>query len=446
MADNKIQSRNVIGFVTVLVLFLALTGTARLLEASENQTGEFWRLYWYEDGVEHGNPKFNSRFRVNDPASVLHPTYGKRIETRANGMMQILMEEDLSLLSSAELYLEIWGGHPGTANKRVTVNGRGTYSIPDTGTEKGHCAHVYPTLQLSITDLVNGYNALQFACDKGSSFWGHFIVENACLRAGLKPNHPSLEEQGFSDFQASINIEPSPENEETFALSLECSQSPHPEIQRVDYIGYYNGYDENGNGATCDWHGMTKKRAPLAILGTVKESPYRLEWDTRMLPSQTGIKVKAIVYFKNNEQIIYEAPPITDLQIPERNNEDVALYPCENFPTPFWSRANRLKTAEIHLDCAPSAIKHAQLHTVVWDGGRGGVTDYFKLNGHPLPVAGEGRHDVLYTIIDIDPTLLMEGSNQIELLSNTDHHGIEILLPGPALMIRRAKQSAAIKN
>ncbi|MCL4176819.1 MAG: hypothetical protein KJ072_03615 [Verrucomicrobia bacterium] len=39
-------------------------------------------------------------------------------------MMLIKAEEDLFLLTAAEFYCEAWGGHPGTANKWITGNGR----------------------------------------------------------------------------------------------------------------------------------------------------------------------------------------------------------------------------------------------------------------------------------------------------------------------------------
>ena len=75
------------------------------------------------------------------------------------------------------------------------------------------------------------------------------------------------------------------------------------------------------------------------------------------------------------------------------------------------------------------------------DGGAGDHKTPFTLNGHPLPVAGKGRHDVLYRVLDVDPAILKRGANEIALVSDTEHHDIEVLLPGPALMVR-AKPSA----
>ena len=83
--------------------------------------------------------------------------------------MLIRAEENLFRLTAAEFYCEAWGGHPGTANKRITVNGRSTYFLPRVGAEEGHCTYFYPSVPLKLTDLVNGYNAFQFACDRGTS-------------------------------------------------------------------------------------------------------------------------------------------------------------------------------------------------------------------------------------------------------------------------------------
>ena len=151
-------------------------------------------------------------------------------------MLQIRMDEDLRMLLGAELDLELWGGHPGTTNRRVTVNGRATYGIPGVAGDT-QCTHIYPRLALKITDLVNGYNALQFACDQGTSFWGHFIVDEACLRAVLKEDHPDLEAAGLFGFQASVRATPSITGAETIELMLDVPLAKRDKIESVDYRG-----------------------------------------------------------------------------------------------------------------------------------------------------------------------------------------------------------------
>ncbi|MBN2326437.1 MAG: hypothetical protein JXR73_04720 [Candidatus Omnitrophica bacterium] len=394
-------------------------------------SGRFVQLFWYEQGIEHGNPKYNGRFRVNSPETVLSD-YKERREVRANGMMQIQMEEDPSLLEQAELYLEVWGGHPGTANKRVIVNGRSVYPLPRVGTESKNCTHQYPTIPLKITDLVNGYNVFQFACDQGSTFWGHFIIENACLRAYVNPDHPSLLQAGLEKFHA--ELEGSQENE-IFRFRAVVPREFQDKIDRIDFQGRYRGYDENGNTHAYDWHGFTKNRQPVGFLGQAQSAPFSIQWDASMIPDQTALGVRAMIYFKDQPGLMYITPLLDQPIAPERRGR-VRMYLSHDIPRPFWSRAGQLNQCTIDIDASPQSIQQAELHVILWDGGRGEIENPFTLNGHPLPAAGTGAHDVLYSILPIDPSILKQGANIIEALSDTEHHGIEILLPGPALIIR----------
>jgi hypothetical protein len=399
--------------------------------------GRFLRLWWFEQGIEHGNPVANRRFRVNSPEAALDPQFASRSEVRGNGMLQILMEEDLRKLAGTELALELWGGHPGTARRRVTPNGRTTYELPDFAGE--HCCHMYPIVALKLTDLVSGYNALQFACDQGTSFWGHFIVDNACLRAELKPEHPDLTAAGLAGCSARVRASPSAAEPETLELVLDAPPEIVARIVSVDYEGLYRGYDENGDTRETDWHGFTKHRRRVAHLGTATKPPFAVSWDVSMLPAQQAMAVRATLHFRDHEHLIYVTPPTTGLRTPEHRDVDVTLIRSGDMPAPFWSRAGRRKTCTLELDVAPDRIERAELHVVVWDGGAGTVRDSFTFNGRPLPVAGAGRHDVIYTRLPIEPALLRRGPNTIELLSDTEHHGIEILLPGPALVVRTRK-------
>ncbi len=396
--------------------------------------GRFLRLWWFEAGIEHGNPMPNPRFRVNAPEVVLHPSFAYRSEVRASGMMQLRIQEDLRLIEGAELYLELWGGHPGTANKRFTVNGRSTYKIPEVGTEQGHCTHQYPRIKLKRTDLVSGYNAIQFACDQGKSFWGHFIVDNACLRIELPRSHPDLAKAGLTDFDPRVDVFPGP-GPETFTISLQADASEVAKIARVDYWGFYEGYDENGDGVFRDWHGFTKNRLPTGHLGSAFEPPFRLHWDLAMLPAQRDMAVRATITLKDRPNLTYETAAVTKL-VHQVGGAQVRMYGVSDKPVPFWSRAGKARTAKLELDLDPSRIERAELHTVVWDGGRGSVADYFTLNGRAFPVAAEGKHDVIYTVLPVPPDLLRRGRNEIRLLSDTEHHGIEILEPGPTLVVR----------
>jgi len=86
-----------------LILFWQVTVT------SGQRGGTFYREYWAVPDPNINNCR--DRLRVNDPELSSHSEFGKRWEARANGLMLIRAEEDLFQLDSAELCLEMWGGH-----------------------------------------------------------------------------------------------------------------------------------------------------------------------------------------------------------------------------------------------------------------------------------------------------------------------------------------------
>jgi hypothetical protein len=350
-------------------------------------------------------------------------------------MMLIKAEEDLFLLTAAEFYCEAWGGHPGTANKRITVNGRSTYFLPRVGTEEGHCTYFYPSVPLKITDLVNGYDAIQFAVDQGTTFWGHMLVDNAAIRVALTNGHPDLIRSGLVEFTASVKAEPLADIE-GFALRLECTPAAASQLASVDFQGWYYGYDENGNLQRRDWHGFTKHRRPAATLGTVSAPPFAVNWDTSMLPTQSNVAVRAAVRFKADTNLVFLTHASPGLAIPPRSGATVVLFAPHDLPDHFWSRAGQRKTCHFDLDLDPARIEKAELHVVTWTGGAGTVREYFKLNGVHYPVAEGDRHELVYSRLPVDPKNLKRSLNRIELLSDTEHHGIEVIYPGPALMVR----------
>jgi hypothetical protein len=423
-------------FLIMLLLFVLAQAQTTGFKNGDRKEGLFWRVHWFEDGAPHGNPgyQYNNRFRVNSPEVGLHPQYGKRPEPRGNGMMLIKAEEDLSLLREAELYLELWGGHPATVNKRLTINGRSQYAIPENGTANYNCTHLYPSFALKLTDLVNGYNAVQFACDQGESFWGHFIVEQAALRTALKNDHPDLVKSGLQGFTATVSAVTN--QNESVALSLQVPEAMKAQIAAVDYQGWYGGYDENGDGLRTDWHGFTKMRQPVAYVAAAVGAPFAATWDVTMLPDQPELGARAIIHFKDRPELIYVTAPTRGIAFPKRS-ANVTQYHAHDLPRAFWSRAKNRKVCHIELNLDPGEIERAQLHVIAWDGGAGAVKDYFTLNGQQFDIAGKAKHDVIYSTINVNPALLKRGANRIELYSDTEHHGIEILLPGPALMIRR---------
>ena len=155
-----------------------------------------------------------------------------------------------------------------------------------------------------------------------------------------------------------------------------------------------------------------------------------------MIPAQKNVAVRALVRFKDAPGLVFVTAALTAMVIPDRSAANVALYYAHDLPMSFWSRDKNKKTCHIALDVDPSKIERAELCVVTWTGGPGEVKDYFTLNGKHFPIADGTKHLPQFNRLPVDPKLLKSGDNTLELLSDTEHHGIEVIYPGPALMVR----------
>jgi hypothetical protein len=253
------------------------------------------------------------------------------------------------------------------------------------------------------------------------------------LRMELPAGHALVAAGPLAEFSARVETSLAGEK---MRLGLRAERGSAAQIAEVEFYGCYQGYEENGLGDGRRWHGFTKKRKPLGHLGTANQPPFAVEWDLAMLPAQSGVAVRAIVRFKSAPRLIYRTEVKEGLEIPERAGVRVAVLNVDTLPERFWSRAGREKSATITLPFDVSRIERAELHTVAWTGGAGAVKEYFTLNGRHFPVAEGHDHRTHYTVLPVEPVLLRRGPNAIRILSDTKEHGIELLKPGPSLVVR----------
>jgi hypothetical protein len=415
--------------VVIMAFFVLLIFLGKTVNA-----GQFYREYWAEWDETITNCR--GRLRVNDTELSLHKTFGKRSEAKANGLMLVSIDEDLFNIKTAQLYLEMWGGHPGTSGKRFLPNGKQFYNVPEAGAAAGHCTYSYPVIPVKVNHLVTGTNAFQFACDRGTSFWGHFIIDNATVRCFLKSDHPNLIQAGLKEFSANVKLS----NlcnvlQDITEISISYPAEFERSIVSADYFGRYLGFDDDGDGLENDWHGFTQKKQYQNHIGSASKPPFAVKWNTSMLPSQPApMAICAVVHLTGAYH--YVTDTLDDLTFPPDRNR-IEMYQCSSMPTPFWSRDSKENKAVIELPKDISSIQHAQLTIKIWDGGEGKVKEPFKINGHPYPITSRRAvHDVVFTIADVKTKHLKPGKNQITLLSDTEHHGIEVLLPGPVLIVR----------
>lgn len=396
----------------------------------------FFQEFWADDVAGLSNSR-GGRLRVNDPHVSLHPKWGRRWEGTSNGLLMIDANVDLFESRAAGLYVELWGGHPGTANKRVFVNGKTRIDLPRSGTEEHDCTYTYPCVSVPLSALVRGKNAFQFTCDRGDSFWGHYMIDNACLRVDLKPSHPAIKDAELQGFSASVSLGDGPSTllQDRQVLGIDVSDGFENRIEAADFFARYAAFDDTGSCREYAWHGFTLHRKPVNHVGTADQFPFQVTWDTRMIPDQERpLAVRAVLHLKGG--LLYRTEVLDNLGL-RANRLHVKFYGCENRPRPFWSRANREKSATISLPEDLSNVAAAELWVKTWDGGAGKEKEPFRINGHAYDIiSGKAIHNVVFTRTAVDVSHLKPGANGLTLISETHHHGIEILAPGPVLILQ----------
>lgn len=408
-----------------------------MLSAGVNSQTRFFRQYWAEYNSQINNTNSTGRPerpRVGDRGMSTHPDYWSRTESQVNGLIMTNILDTIKNIDHAELYLELWGGHPGTSGKRFQVNGGQFYFIPDKPTADGNCEYHYPVIPVEFRDLVKGNNAIQFGCDRGTTFWGHFIIDQLAVICYIREDDRVLVNSGLKEFTAIPSLGTKNLSDQT-EVRLVFPESYDDKISAVHFFARYSGYDNNGSGTIDGWKGYTHDRKYTGHLGSDNNAPFSVIWNTEMVPDQSGpMAIKALVEFKNG---MYCWSDILDglTFLPGRNR--VQIFYCPVIPKPFWSRNNKLIETAFELPANLPAIEKAELHTRIWDGGEGSIKEPFTLNGIPYNITtGKAVHDLFYTVSKVDPGSLKAGLNEIRLISDTEHHGIEVCWPGPALVLK----------
>jgi hypothetical protein len=399
---------------------------------------QFLTQYWATfDATVYNGGRPKERLRANDALITVHPEFSKsHREAHVNGLQLIDVDEVITDIKRAEVVFEMWGGHPLTENRRFTINGRGIYHLPGLGNTTAQCEYMFPTIPITASDLVTGVNAFQLACDRGTGFWGAMIVDEMAVRCYLKDDDKRIVANGLREFSAKPSVD---RIDDITEVTIDIAHGFQNIISKVHYIARYDGYDDRGDGSGNGWHGYTFKRNYANHVGTSSQSPFSVKWDTRLIPTQgKAMAIKAEIELKNG--LIYESEVLDNLWF-SRNRPPVLLLHSTNPSIPFWSREGKVKTASIMLPVEPKQIESAELMVRIWDGGEGEVKEPFKLNGTAYSVTSKvSNHDLVFSKHKVEIHNLKVGENLIELVSDTQKHGIEMLLPFPALAIRLKRE------
>ena len=409
------------------------------------QPGETYR----EVRLDNGG---NLDWRVTDPRA------------RARGAGDFLPNPVLSLslppldgATRAEVTLDRWGGHLKTTKKAIRFGRQPWLVVPEIDTIPGDRAEYYysqdnPTIEVPVAMLRqaasgtdDGTVTIEGLCETRDDYnWGQWGLYSLVLRVYYDRDAGKAGEFRITQPASGATIGENP------AITVDAAGA-----EEVQVLGWYRGLDEDGDGVLTEWHGAhhqlqrgteAKLSGHIGTLsgGTLSgespsgESPSgkqsTLTWDTEWVPDQEPGAVRLIARVKSPGGLWTVTQPVTGLTL--QRDRSVTLVTPDNVPEHFGVRTGDERFCTFDLD-STDGITEAKLALRTWHGWDEHHAP-LRWNGHLFAIGGHDHHYDT-DLIDLDPTWLLDGENEFRIRSDTHHHMLEVLWPGPLLLVERGK-------
>ncbi len=287
--------------------------------------------------------------------------------------------------------------------------------------------HVNTPLNLPLEMLQDSKLKFNLKVDTNQRWnWPQNLVYGMNLRI-YSPVPKKLEEIRLNNKQIGSSIK----------LSL---QNIPEEIDKVEYIGLYEDVNFQGDGIYRQWQFYYHKAQMRGIIGTSKEKPYAVNWETASVPCQEfPVSIMARVHF--NDGSIYQTKAV-QLGLPSRKSAVLLVKPWQ--VSTNWVTREKNKQESFFLDMQANAITEASLYWRSWSPC---YSKGFSINGTPLDdKAGELPCYAYYehNLVLEKLSALKYGKNTLEtnltpLVDGHMVHGMEVQYPGVMLKLTSEK-------
>jgi hypothetical protein len=395
-------------------------------------------------------PSSTEAWRVTDPNVSLN-LYPQAAPFLPNPSIDIGIS-DLTGAVRAEAVISMWGGHVGTAGKKIRFNGNSWITIPELGSQNGipagHNGECYisgPTVVVSVplshlhtgTNYFEGTNTGQTCY---SFQWGQHGWYNLILRVYYDPSQVSHPSGYISSVANGGTLSDNP----TITTAVSAGN-----VDRIDVLASYYNFSTDGdgiyNGYHWDYFPTSTSDASLTLrghVGTATGSSRSVTWYTDWVPDQAAGGIKLLAHLRDASGVWYCTSEVTNVSL-GRSGYSVKLYTPYDVPERAWARGD-LSPVVIHVNIPASDniadATAAVYHIRTWNGIDGddetGIPPYRRLNSWTDGNYG-ANHFYSYDLRTVPTSALLQGTNTFSFYaSTTAAHGIEIQWPGPALAVR----------
>lgn len=403
-----------------------------------NADGEVtYKEYW----VPHSEFTGGCHHPINEGSWYLEPWPGcvKELEfTIADDFMQALR---------VELYLDIWRGRLKRPIRFKINNGR-VYT-PTVGFEWSRSPYL---VEIPKAELKLGANVIAFWDDSGG-----YHIHDIAFRIYHDASHPLLPGPGSDATPPNGQLTTLVADNGSFdpqtggtllvnnnQITLTASAT---DAAYVEFHAFYEGYDEDNDGQTRDWHNLNRNNynpggirerpsgGTINHIGTDVDAPYMVVWRLPHIVNQPGVKFK--IRLVDGEGNVREGASGISSAFTLAREYAVEAFRVPNFqdaPIHAGGDAPKQLTRTITLTKIVD-VTAAYLVSAFWNN------PYLSINGGVEFLAFEsGEEDWALSIRSIDPATLKRGPNVIKYSYNSRRisYGQFVEKPGPMIVVQRS--------
>ncbi|OPZ01331.1 MAG: hypothetical protein BWZ10_03474 [candidate division BRC1 bacterium ADurb.BinA364] len=292
---------------------------------------------------------------------------------------------------------------------------------------------------MPLEDLKEGANSLEGTCGVIENFgWGQWGLYSVILRVYYAPEAKP---------HATGRIV-SPQPGQTIGDNPVIEIATEGGATRVDVVAHCLDLDYDGDGVFEEWveawHQAPRRGDPASIrhhVGTAEAGEngvFRIVWDTQWLPDQAPGGVSLVARIANADGTVFVSPIVDGLSL-DRPERSVKLYVSNDVPEDFGVRVKGERSCAIDLPEAAELAnaKAARLYVRTWNGSDE-LHLPLRFNAFEFPIGGVSHH-YGESLTDIPTDHLQSGPNTFTIRSEFKLHDLELLWPGPMLLVEYAK-------
>lgn len=393
--------------------------------------GDVYREYTYTNAYGDAG----GAIRVGGKKGVSYPDRGSDFGY-VNSWLEFPHELDLTHATRAELVVEKVLSHNGTKDLAIQWNESEWMALPEPEAipepRQNYYHHAGITISVPLTELRQRDEKNRFRLRVNPQHdwnWPQHLVYGVHLRvyydAETKTHVNAKLTSPVSGQAVGQNV----------PLAIEISGPPN-RVNRVDYLGNYEGLNWEGDGRYRRWHYFYYHGQLIHHLASSVVAPFDERWDTSWVPDQNQpIEIAARVI--DDTGLIVMTPAVSDLRL-ERPGLSVELCKPMDVPENWVTRKGSHQQAIV----LGGDLADAVAARLAWCSWSPGYMNGVLINGVTVLDVEGPKYRYYDHLVDLpDLSMLKPGKNVISSGKTPLHdgkmvHGMEVNWPGIQLLIQ----------